>query len=106
MGYSSSLNDVHALQQENSQLHSLVAQLMPNNKVFKYFLNYRFLDSVLLIDFFQELVAQNERNQLEMHAQATTLQEQRNHIRILDQALHNAQAKVLQLEQDVSYLNF
>lgn len=52
----------------------------------------------------QELLAQRERQQLEQHVQMTTLSEQRNHIRILDQALHNAQAKVLQFEQEVTCL--
>ena len=71
------------LKADNNQLQLLVAQLLPQNK---------------------ELLAQLDGQTLQMQAQVDTLDEQRNHIAILDTALHNAQARVLHLEQEVRFI--
>jgi hypothetical protein len=73
-------NEMNIIQSENNRLNMLLAQLIPTNK---------------------ELQTVRERQQLEMDAQRNTLEEQRNHIHILDKALHNAQMKVVALEQEV-----
>lgn len=49
----------------------------------------------------KELLAEKERQEIELQAQRATLQEQRNHIDILDNALTNAQANVVRLEEEV-----
>ena len=49
----------------------------------------------------KELIAEKERQEIELQAQRATLQEQRNHIDILDNALTNAQANVVRLEEEV-----
>ncbi|GAB6020799.1 hypothetical protein CHUAL_003457 [Chamberlinius hualienensis] len=48
----------------------------------------------------KELTASKERHEIELAAQRATLQEQRNHIDILDKALNNAQSNVLKLEEE------
>ncbi|KAG8194505.1 hypothetical protein JTE90_013258 [Oedothorax gibbosus] len=48
----------------------------------------------------KELLAEKERQEIELQAQRATLQEQRNHIDILDNALTNAQANVVRLEDE------
>ncbi|CAN7997274.1 unnamed protein product [Ixodes hexagonus] len=48
----------------------------------------------------KELSAEKERKDIELQAQRATLQEQRNHIDILDTALNNAQANVVRLEEE------
>ncbi|CAL1272273.1 unnamed protein product [Larinioides sclopetarius] len=48
----------------------------------------------------KELVAEKERQEIELQAQRATLHEQRNHIDILDNALTNAQANVVRLEEE------
>ncbi|XP_054712267.1 LOW QUALITY PROTEIN: angiomotin-like [Uloborus diversus] len=48
----------------------------------------------------KELLAEKERQEIELQAQRATLQEQRNHIDILDNALTNAQANVVRLEEE------
>ncbi|CAH1781084.1 unnamed protein product [Owenia fusiformis] len=49
----------------------------------------------------RELQSSKERLDVEISAQRSTLQEQRTHIDVLDSALHNAQANILQLEDQV-----
>lgn len=49
----------------------------------------------------KELSAEKERKDIELQAQRATLQEQRNHIDILDNALNNAQANVVRMEEEV-----
>lgn len=45
--------------------------------------------------------AAKERHEIELAAQRATLQEQRNHIGILDTALTNAQQNIRQLEEEL-----
>lgn len=49
----------------------------------------------------KELVACKERQEIELDAQRQTLDDQRDHIQILDKALNNAQERNLRLEEDV-----
>lgn len=49
----------------------------------------------------KELMAAKDRNGIELVAQRATLQEQRNHIGILDAALTNAQQNIRCLEEDL-----
>lgn len=58
---------------------------------------------VLLSD--KELAAAKERQEIELAAQRATLQEQRKHIEILDNALSNAQRNVVRLEDEVYQLH-
>ncbi|XP_065303042.1 angiomotin-like isoform X4 [Dermacentor albipictus] len=67
------------LKKEVSRRDVLIAQLLTQNK---------------------ELTAEKERKEIELQAQRATLQEQRNHIDILDNALNNAQANVVKLEEE------
>lgn len=67
------------LKKEVSRRDVLIAQLLTQNK---------------------ELTAEKERKEIELQAQRATLQEQRNHIDILDNALNNAQANVVRLEEE------
>ncbi|KAH9370909.1 hypothetical protein HPB48_019725 [Haemaphysalis longicornis] len=67
------------LKKEVSRRDVLIAQLLTQNK---------------------ELTAEKERKEIELQAQRATLQEQRNHIDILDTALNNAQANVVRLEEE------
>lgn len=67
------------LKKEVSRRDVLIAQLLTQNK---------------------ELTAEKERKDIELQAQRATLQEQRNHIDILDTALNNAQANVVRLEEE------
>lgn len=67
------------LKKEVSRRDVLIAQLLTQNK---------------------ELAAEKERKEIELQAQRATLQEQRNHIDILDTALNNAQANVVRLEEE------
>lgn len=48
----------------------------------------------------KELLAEKDRQEIELQAQRATLHEQRNHIDILDNALTNAQANVVRLEEE------
>ncbi|GIY39897.1 hypothetical protein CDAR_503002 [Caerostris darwini] len=48
----------------------------------------------------KELLAEKDRQEIELQAQRATLHEQRNHIDILDNALTNAQANVVRLEDE------
>lgn len=50
----------------------------------------------------KELCAAKERQEIELGAQRATLQEQRNHIGILDNALTNAQQNIRRLEDELS----
>lgn len=67
------------LKKELSKREVLIAQLLTQTK---------------------ELLAEKERQEIELQAQRATLQEQRNHIDILDNALTNAQANVVRLEEE------
>ncbi|XP_023216173.1 angiomotin-like [Centruroides sculpturatus] len=67
------------LQREIGKKEILISQLLSQNK---------------------ELLAEKERQEIELQAQRVTLQEQRNHIDILDSALTNAQLNVVKLEED------
>lgn len=49
----------------------------------------------------KELGAAKERQEIELAAQRATLQEQRNHIGILDTALTNAQQNIRRLEEEL-----
>ena len=49
----------------------------------------------------KELLSDKERQEIELQAQRLTLEEQRNHIEILDNALMNAQNNVVKLEADL-----
>lgn len=49
----------------------------------------------------KEFTAEKERQEIELQAQRLTLQEQRNHIEILDTALMNAQNNIITLETEV-----
>lgn len=49
----------------------------------------------------KELCASKERQDIELAAQRATLQEQRNHIGILDTALTNAQQNIRKLEDEL-----
>lgn len=71
--------DDSELQKEIGRKDMIVAQLLGQNK---------------------ELMAEKERQEIELQAQRATLQEQRNHIDILDNALTNAQANVMKLEEE------
>lgn len=57
------------------------------------------MDFFLSID--KELSAAKERQDIELGAQRATLQEQRNHIGILDTALTNAQQNIRRLEEEL-----
>ncbi|XP_071746570.1 uncharacterized protein [Lepeophtheirus salmonis] len=67
------------LRSEIMRKDSLINQLMNQNKMF---------------------ISSKERQDVEMNAQRETLEEQRQHIKILDSALSNAQASVLRLEEE------
>lgn len=67
------------LKKELSKREVLIAQLLTQTK---------------------ELLAEKERQEIELQAQRATLQEQRNHIDILDNALNNAQGNVMRLEEE------
>jgi len=47
-------------------------------------------------------MALKDRQEIELAAQAATLNDQRSHIDILDNALTNAQSKVIRLQEEVS----
>ncbi|XP_044731110.1 angiomotin-like protein 1 isoform X2 [Chrysoperla carnea] len=68
-----------SLRKELGKREILIAQLITQNK---------------------ELVAAKERQEIELAAQRATLQEQRTHIDILDNALINAQGNVVRLEEE------
>jgi hypothetical protein len=68
------------------------------------FLNL-FLNILINLKFFcfadKELLNEKDRQEIELQAQRLTLQEQRNHIDILDNALMSAQNNVIKLETEV-----
>ncbi|CAM1312149.1 AMOTL1 (predicted) [Pycnogonum litorale] len=74
----SEFSDVN-LKKELNKRDVLISQLITQNK---------------------ELVSTKERQEVELSAQRATLQEQRTHIDILDNALTNAQANVVRLEEE------
>jgi len=53
-----------------------------------------------LVDQNKQLMAAKERQEVEVRAQQETLEEQRQHIQVLDTALSNAQAQLLRLEEE------
>ncbi|XP_011140083.2 uncharacterized protein LOC105183552 isoform X1 [Harpegnathos saltator] len=70
---------VESMRKELTQRELLIGQLITQNK---------------------ELAAAKERQEIELAAQRATLQEQRKHIEILDNALSNAQRNVVRLEDE------
>ncbi|XP_012537833.2 uncharacterized protein LOC105837521 [Monomorium pharaonis] len=70
---------VETMRKELTQRELLIGQLITQNK---------------------ELTAAKERQEIELAAQRATLQEQRTHIDILDNALTNAQSNVVRLEEE------
>lgn len=80
----------------------LIAQLLAQsnsnlNNIAKFlFSNFFFFQ---IID--KELLNEKERQEVELQAQRLTLQEQRNHIDILDTALMSAQNNIFKLETEV-----
>lgn len=80
----------------------LIAQLLAQsnsnlNNIAKFlFSNFFFFQT---ID--KELLNEKERQEVELQAQRLTLQEQRNHIDILDTALMSAQNNIFKLETEV-----
>lgn len=64
--------------------------------------NHDFNHTIFLVLFKdKELSAAKERQDIELGAQRATLQEQRNHIGILDSALTNAQQNIRRLEEEL-----
>lgn len=59
------------------------------------------LNGIIIAD--KELLNEKERQDIELQAQRLTLQEQRNHIDILDSALMSAQNNVVKLETEVDF---
>lgn len=49
----------------------------------------------------KETVREKEKLEMELNALRSTTEDQRRHIEIRDQALNNAQAKVVKLEEEV-----
>lgn len=50
----------------------------------------------------KETLREKEKLEMELNALRSTTEDQRRHIEIRDQALNNAQAKVVKLEEEVS----
>lgn len=67
-------------------------------------MNTRKWCTVVLLFWLTDKETQREKEKLEMElsAQRSTNEDQRRHIEIRDQALNNAQAKVVKLEEEVS----
>ena len=79
----------------------LIAQLLAQsnsnlNNIAKFLFSNFFFQT---ID--KELLNEKERQEVELQAQRLTLQEQRNHIDILDTALMSAQNNIFKLETEV-----
>lgn len=51
----------------------------------------------------KETLREKEKLEMELNALRSTTEDQRRHIEIRDQALNNAQAKVVKLEEEVRY---
>lgn len=51
----------------------------------------------------KEHLKEKEKLEMELAAMRSTNEDQRRHIEILDQALNNAQAKVIKLEEEVRH---
>lgn len=49
----------------------------------------------------KEIMREKEKLEMELNAVRSTADDQRRHIEIRDQALNNAQAKVVKLEEEV-----
>ena len=79
------------LAQSNSNLNNIAKFLFSN--FFFFFLIFQTID--------KELLNEKERQEVELQAQRLTLQEQRNHIDILDTALMSAQNNIFKLETEV-----
>lgn len=89
------------LKKEINKRDSLISRLVAQSKcllVVYSFAKVRFVG--------KEYNSDKERQEIELQAQRLTLQEQRNHIEILDTALMNAQNNIILLENEVSFLPF
>lgn len=53
----------------------------------------------------KEILREKEKLEMELNALRSTADDQRRHIEIRDQALNNAQAKVVKLEEEVGILH-
>lgn len=90
--------DVLELKKEINKRDSLISRLVAQSKcplVVYSFAKDRFVG--------KEYNSDKERQEIELQAQRLTLQEQRNHIEILDTALMNAQNNIILLENEVSF---
>lgn len=98
------------LRKELSKREVLISQLLTQSKYYFFTVGSDlYLFQYFVVDIFskivaKELLAEKERQEIELQAQRATLQEQRNHIDILDNALTNAQANVVRLEDEVSQI--
>lgn len=57
--------------------------------------------SCVYVDSDKETLREKEKLEMELNALRSTTEDQRRHIEIRDQALNNAQAKVVKLEEEV-----
>lgn len=57
--------------------------------------------SYACVDSDKETLREKEKLEMELNALRSTTEDQRRHIEIRDQALNNAQAKVVKLEEEV-----
>lgn len=62
--------------------------------------------SCACVDSDKETLREKEKLEMELNALRSTTEDQRRHIEIRDQALNNAQAKVVKLEEEVRTLSF
>lgn len=62
----------------------------------------KFLTSCVCVFSDKETLREKEKLEMELTALRSTTEDQRRHIEIRDQALNNAQAKVVKLEEEVS----
>lgn len=60
--------------------------------------------SCACVDSDKETLREKEKLEMELNALRSTTEDQRRHIEIRDQALNNAQAKVVKLEEEVRTL--
>lgn len=82
----------------------LISRLLAQSNQLNYLLAEIINFFYFILD--KEYISDKERQEIELQAQRLTLQEQRNHIEILDTALMNAQNTIITLENDVcTYLS-
>lgn len=103
--------EIRRLQEDNKQLREQIESMSshllkrPSSEVddteLRKELSKREVLIAQLLTQTKELIAEKERQEIELQAQRATLQEQRNHIDILDNALTNAQTNVVKLEEEV-----